>query len=384
MTRRHLVSVWNPSLATDAMDAHRKVLLDALKAYEEQKGDIDDVYVWWGKVRSPNRQQPMAHLDEVLALESEIGAGDDDAGETHLYLTDYRSLYVGHVSAIAAGDVRAADADHIPSYYSDDELICDCWFQLWDIRRLVQDDTLAVVSELRRLRNVNYHDRPVSIYGGMVDLPLIVTREDDVRFFDPEERDRLLGGKYWVEFDAGNAGLAPLERDLRDNLFGARTWEALDASTRTFIATGERIFRDNRENAAFDFGPVLGSFAKALEKEIGIRLRASLAKAPRASRLANVDGETVDLLLRRSLTLGQFAHALKHEAPLRDLVKHAGPGGQWFAVTLPVVVDEFRKVRNDVTHETSADRETAVRWRDQLLGVGCAGVFNELAGVRPR
>jgi hypothetical protein len=38
------------------------------------------------------------------------------------------------------------------------------------VRRL----TIAVVEELKHLRNTRYADRPLSLYGGMVDLPLIV------------------------------------------------------------------------------------------------------------------------------------------------------------------------------------------------------------------
>ena len=73
-----------------------------------------------------------------------------------------------------------ADPAHVPAYYRHQSLRCDCWFKLLDIRRLAQDDTLAVIAELKRLRNVHYNDRPVSLYGGMVDLPLVVTREDGV------------------------------------------------------------------------------------------------------------------------------------------------------------------------------------------------------------
>ena len=32
-----------------------------------REAEDEDVYVWWGKIRSPNRQQPMPHLDEILA-----------------------------------------------------------------------------------------------------------------------------------------------------------------------------------------------------------------------------------------------------------------------------------------------------------------------------
>ena len=43
---RHLVTVWNPSYAEDAMEQHLAVLL------ERAKPRPDDAYVWWGKVRS--------------------------------------------------------------------------------------------------------------------------------------------------------------------------------------------------------------------------------------------------------------------------------------------------------------------------------------------
>jgi hypothetical protein len=381
--RRHLVSVWNPSVAVDAMDAHRALLIELVRRADQGAIERDDVYVWWGKVRSPNRQAPLGHLEEVLALEGEIPESED-AGEMHLYLTDYRSLYVGHVAAITREHVLETDADHVPDYYREQELACDCWFQLWDIRRLVHDDTLGVVHELKQLRNTHYNDRPVSIYGGMVQLPLVVYRDDDTRFFDPVERERLLDGEYWVEFDARNAGIGAVERDLRDNLFGTAAWAALDPASRTFIATGERVFREHRGDASFDFGQVLGSFAKALEKECRQRLRQALQGVPERDRLANVGGATVDLLACRELTLGQFTHALRGERRLAEVVRGRLHHGDWFAGQLPVAVDAFRHVRNDGTHDLAVARDTAVHWRNQLLGVGCHGLLVQLAGVRPR
>jgi len=116
------------------MDAHRRVLLDAITEWRADKCGDDDVYVWWGKVRSENRQGPLPHLAEVLALDAEIlGEGE---GEMHLYLTDYRSLY-----------------------------------------------------------------------GGIVDLPLIVYRDDDAQYFDDRVQEELLEGQCWVQWDAERAGL---------------------------------------------------------------------------------------------------------------------------------------------------------------------------------
>jgi hypothetical protein len=85
---------------------------------------------------------------------------------------------VAHVAEITAADPRKDPADRarIPAYYLADGRVADFWFRLWDIRRLVQDDTESVIHALQQLRNVRYEGKPVSIYGGMVELPLIAGR----------------------------------------------------------------------------------------------------------------------------------------------------------------------------------------------------------------
>ncbi|MEP6507523.1 MAG: hypothetical protein ABJC63_04785, partial [Gemmatimonadales bacterium] len=68
----------------------------------------DDVYVWWGKTRSERRLSTDPHINDILVIEEDLGAEDAAAeSEVHLYLTDYRSLYVAHVGEITADDPRA-------------------------------------------------------------------------------------------------------------------------------------------------------------------------------------------------------------------------------------------------------------------------------------
>jgi hypothetical protein len=263
-SERHLLGVWNPAYATDAMNAHVRVLLDNIAGYRAGKVKEEDVHVWWGKVRSKNRLDQLPHLAEVLALDVEGESGR----ELHLYLTDYRSLYVGHVHEITAENVLADEADHVPAYYGEHRLKCDCWFRLGDIRRLILDDTVGVIAELKKLRNTHYGDRAVSLYGGMVNLPLVVSRDDGARFFDPSLRAALLDGQFWAEADAGRTGLGAVERDLRENVLGEETWNGLDLSTRSFIATAEQIFRSNRGDPGFDFSGVVVNLAKALEVQV--------------------------------------------------------------------------------------------------------------------
>ena len=382
--QKHLVSVWNPSYEADAMEQHLSVLLANAARFRKGEGDEEDVYVWWGKIRSANRQQPMPHLADVLAIDAQLGEEGETVAaerEVHLYLTDYRSLYVAHVAEIVTDDMRDDDG-HVPTFYAVGDFNFDCWFQLWDIRRLVTNDTLGVVEELKKLRNTRYNDRPVSIYGGMVDLPLIVTRDDGARYFDPAVRAALTDGRFWCEFDAERSGVGAMERELRENLFGADAWSALDPAARSFIASAEKVFRDHRDDAAFDFSGVVVDFAKAFEVQVNGLLRRAIVGANRDARFVEVDRQPVDLATGPMLSLGQLARAIADNKALNDWLKRKLQPREWVAVTLPPVLDNLAALRNPAAHETRIGRDQVVPLRDQLVGVGCVGRLVELAKVR--
>ena len=386
MTQRHLVAVWNPSYEADAMDQHLSVLLANATRFRKGECDEEDVYVWWGKIRSANRQQPMPHLGDVLSIDTELGKDDDTVAaekEVHLYLTDYRSLYVAHVAAISTEDERD-DEDHVPSFYAANGFNTDCWFQLWDIRRLVSNDTLGVVEELKKLRNTRYNDRPVSIYGGMVDLPLIVTREDGARYFEPAVRSTLTDGKFWCEFDAERSGVGAMERELRENLFGASAWNGLDPAARSFIASAEKTFRDHRHDAAFDFSSVVIDYAKAFEVQVNALLRRVMPGANREARVVDVGGNTVDLLTGPPLSLRQLAYAISENKSLNDWLKRRLDPRDWVPISLPPMLENLASYRNPAAHEARITREEVVALRDSLVGVGCIGRLVELGNVKVR
>ena len=122
----------------------------------------------------------------MLAIGAELEGRRSREG--HLYLTDYRALYVGHVVDIAREDVRERDREQVPDYYAE---------QPSRVRLLVQADGRPPARRRRHarrdrrlqlLRNLGYNELPVSLYGGMVDLPLIVDRPDGMRFFEPDVR----------------------------------------------------------------------------------------------------------------------------------------------------------------------------------------------------
>lgn len=386
-TPRHLVGVWNPSYAADAMSSTVALLLRRVSAHRQGDLDEDGVYVWWGKVKSSNRQSPLPHLGEILAMDRGLQSEDGAESEMHLYLTDYRSLYVGHVAEVTADDPRGdgEDRETVPSFYADMEFKCDCWFRLFDIRRVVSDDTVAVVEELKKLRNTRYNDRPVSLYGGMVELPLIVTRADGARYFEQEIRDKLIDGRFWVEFDVERTEIGRLERDLRENVVGEKAWNALDPAARTFVATAESLFREHRRDAAFDFSAVVIDLAKAAELQTNIILRRALREAPVAERRANVDGRSVDLAAGELWPLGVLARLIGEDEQINRLLKRRfSAHGEWFTASLPAVLKELSQLRNPAAHSVTVSAESALKWRDRVLGIGQLGLLAEMERVRAK
>lgn len=384
MTNTHLVSVWNPSYTSDAMGAHLAVLLEWARLRDEERGvDDDGVYVWWGKVRSPNRQQPQTHLDEMRALDASLEV--PGGRELQLYLTDYRSLWVADVVEIHEGELPRAESRHAPAYYEREKLNCDFWFKIADARRLVADDLLAVIEELKLLRNIHYNDRPVSLYGGMVDLPLFVTRPDGREFFDPFVRDAITGDRLWAQFDAlEGGGTAEIERDLRENTLGEVAWAGLDPTARTFLATAERLYRDHRRDPAFDFAPVVVSLAKAMEVQTNRALMTAAAKLTVPVRSVNIDGNSVDLTRHGFLSLGELARVIGGERELNDALAKVLQNGRWFVASLPAILDDLKDYRNRAAHSAPMDVRTAGAWRERILGIGCLGDIVELAKVKPK
>lgn len=377
----HLLTVWNPSYTDDALDAHLSLLLDRVRAHDAGELEDDDVYVWWGKIRSKNRDGPLPHHDRVVALDAQCRAGT----ETHLYLTDYRSLYVAEIGEITDEDVRATDQTaQVPAYYTGHAI--DFWFQLWDIRRLVTDDTAGVIEELRTLRNTGYHDRPVSLYGGVVDLPLVVYREPEARWFG--DRAQLIEGRRWAERAAAQRSEAErMSRELRDNLFGRAFWPRLGPTTRAFLASAEAVFRARRDDAGFDLSGAALEYAKAVEAELnGLlfpALRQALAGKRPADREVRVDARTLDLGgAVPHQTLGAIRNLLEHEPVVQAAVRTRFPGShRWLLGVLPRELGRLAEFRNAGAHAAVTDAAGLAEVRRAVMGVGQEGLVAKLARV---
>ncbi len=206
MPSTHILNVWNPSYTTNTMDSHLKILLDGARKSKTSKGGVGgsrntnaagshaDPHVWWAKLRSPRRRDDnLPHMESILKIQKQIEQGT----ETHLYLTDFQSLYVGWLDRITSDDllVDKSEMPFVPGYYRNKNWSVDLWFRLRDIRLVITDDTLGTIDQLKSLKNIAYDNKPVSIYGGIVDPPVLVERETEELWFG--SREALIGDRLW-------------------------------------------------------------------------------------------------------------------------------------------------------------------------------------------
>lgn len=384
---RHLISLWNPTYSNVAMDVHLRVLLRWAELSEEGDASPEDVYVWWARLRSPERKGPHPYQREILELDQQIRSG----GETHLYLTDYRSLYVGHVAEITIDDVpkvRPKEKGHIPGYVLDHE--AGFWFRLKDLRQVVSGDLAGTELEIQRLRNTLVPERPVSIYGGIIDAPMIVQRDPPVSWF--EESEELTGGQLWAQLEAQFRGESKrVARQLRDNLFGPRLWRGMEPASRTFLTSAEAVFRSRADDPGFDFSTVAIEYAKAVEVELNSlifpAIRAVVAgKAPKQRELHGTHGR-IDLAKPvRHQTLGAMAYYLEQSSMVQRCIR-AGlhrDAGWVLSDTFRRELESLLKLRNPAAHWEVTMGEMVGERRAALLGIGCEGFLVRLIRAKIR
>jgi len=91
----------------------------------------------------------------------------------------------------------------------------------------------------------------------------------------------------------------------------------------------------------------------------------------------------VDLASGELRPLGVLARAIGETEHINHaLKKRLGPGGEWFAASLPPVLKELSELRNPAAHSEAVSCAKAKKIRDRILGVGGPAILSELGRLR--
>jgi hypothetical protein len=264
----------------------------------------------------------------------------------------------------------------------------DFWFRLTDIRCLAARDLYSTIQELRKLRNVRYHHKKVSLYGGIVEPPLIVTRPDRAKWFD--DTPSLTQGRLWAERHAERRGETEKRaKELRDDLIGPEAWSILEPSTRDFLTCGEVTFKARRDDPAFDFSGPMVEYSKAIETEVNALVFPTLQRfhAKRGSKAPQLKMNNRTYDLRKKVphqSLGTLQHVVRDGATRHALQSELGSGFGKLVADLPRDLDRLRKKRNKAAHSKAVEAEHVAAWRREILGIGCEGLVVRLAAAKQR
>lgn len=384
---RHLLSLWNPTYSNVAMDVHLRVLLHWARMGDQGEASVSDVYVWWARLRSAGRKGDHPYKDQILELDEQIRKGV----ETHLYLTDYRSLYVGHLAEITATNIpkeRPEEKSHIPNYVLKHE--AGFWFRLRDVRQVVSGDLAGTELEIQKLRNTIRPDKSVSMYGGIANAPMIVTRSPSTQWF--EDQEELTGGQLWAQLEAQLRGESKrVARQLRDNLFGSLLWRAMEPATRTFITSAEAVYRSRADDPSFDFSAVAIEYAKAVEVELNAlifpALRSFVAHMPPKKRELHGTHGRLDLGKPvRHQTLGALVHYLDKSGFVRKGIWNTLKYDAEWILSDEVAqgLQNLLKLRNPAAHSEITSGDAVQEHRASLLGIGCEGLLVRILQAKIR
>ena len=251
-------------------------------------------------------------------------------------------------------------------------------------------DLAGTELEIQKLRNTIKPEKPVSMYGGIADAPMIVTREPPVRWF--EDNEELTGGQLWAQLEAQLRGESKrVARQLRDNLFGPGLWRAMEPASRTFLTSAEAVFRSRIDDPGFDFSTVAIEYAKAVEVELNAlifpALRSLLSGRPPKQREIHGSHSRLDLGRPvRHQTMGAIAHYLEEAGLVRKgiwtALKH---DAEWIlSEEFNAVLGRLLKLRNPAAHWEVTMGDMVSEQRAELLGIGCEGFLVRLIQAKLR
>ncbi|MHB1168705.1 MAG: hypothetical protein ACYC28_05425 [Longimicrobiales bacterium] len=167
-------------------------------------------------------------------------------------------------------------------------------------------------------------------------------------------------------------------------------WTALDPTTRTFLASGDAVFRARRDDPAFDFAMAAVEYAKAVETELNALLlpplRTVLRGKPISEREVTLSNRRIDLSDDvPHLGLGELLYLLEHADHFRKAVRSVFPHDwKWLQGELPRHLETVTALRNPAAHSKALSRDDMVRHRETILGIGCEGLITMLARIKLR
>lgn len=296
---KNLIVLYNPYYNPNTIKDHLDIL-------------IQDGIVAFGKVLSKLRtfnhpnQERLDHIYDGISKHSPL----------QLFLTDYDSMYVANVI-----DVVYETKIEKPKYYENYEV--EYWFIIDDMR-LVVDKNFTEIRDtiLTNFKTTGDYTSTYTLYGNSYVYPLEITMKMPINYFEKQDENY----KFYNDIYRTKEQLKMKENIISFN-YGEKRFYSLSPSTQENLINAELEYDLNKYTKQYDFSQVVMKYAKAVEQELWLYLRAIFETIINKDlNIGNyeycINNRTYTLidLLEKKATFGTYKFLLTKEQKIIDAI----------------------------------------------------------------
>lgn len=362
--------------------------------YEYLKNQINkdkNGYAYWGKMISADRDVKVDtdNLQKIIEQNLEMNCS------THLYITDYKNIWVGKVEEVKATigkDFKALE------FYKDKKV--EAWFKISDFTLLEfsYEGTAQKLSELYiQNDHMDLEIDEMSPFTSGITYPAFIQDLAEEQYFDSLESDQHL----CVEYNEAvyNSGMGKVVQCLKTYVFPENMYNKIPYAARAEIEASELDMMESRQH---NYDKIAFSYIKAFEIIINHLVIQHMKKSglgkdyfvkpdvmPPKLYLNEYDGDGLVPIARfqKNYSINQLIFFLQRivKSNRLDFSKAFSSHKKFvkfFTAQLQKILTDnnVMNIRGILAHSDSnaVSKEDALAIRNLILGIGCKGLIHEV------
>ena len=363
---KNLLILFNPYYKADVIEQHLNLLVDNEK-------------VAFGKIRSTLKNVEHSFQDELAAIYEKVS----EENYLQLFLTDYSNIYVAKVTLVTDDDL----SDIAPSYYKDLEV--EKWFMITDMREILRNDFENVRENIfSNFRTPNFNDRSYAIYGNNYVYPLIIDMKTEIDYFESSDEEF----RHYPDMFKSSEYLE-MKKNFIEYSFGDKWINRMHPNSLDNIISAEMEYIQNRLNPRYDFSTVIIKYAKTMEQELYVYIKALFSHL--LAHDSSVGDVTYSVQSREYKIKGIFTHKpnigtykfLLKEYKVKKTIESSIENyhtKKFISSTIPYYINMIQKIRNESVHGEAAKLSDVVDLRKSILGISKLSILVDVIKGRSK
>lgn len=363
---QNLLILFNPYYKADVIEQHLNLLVDNDK-------------VAFGKIRSTLKNVEHAFQNELDVIYKNVS----EENYLQLFLTDYSNIYVAKVTKVTSEDQSII----APAYYKDLEV--EKWFVISDMREIIRNDFENIRDEVfSNFTTPNFNDRSYAIYGNNYVYPLIIDMKTEIDYFESSDDEF----RHYPDMFKSHEYLQ-MKNNFIEYSFGDKWINRMHPNSLDNIISAEMEYVQNRLNPRYDFSTVIIKYAKTMEQELYVYVKAlftHLIAYDKSIEEVRYSVQSRDYKIKDIFThkpnIGTYKFLLR-EYKIKKCIENSIEEyhtKKFISSTIPYYINMIQKIRNESVHGEAAKLNDVVELRKNILGIAKLSILVDVIKGRSK